>query len=258
MIGINQDDKADGRGKAGLTFQAISYITENSPMNTAPSNSGGWRDSQLRKDLNDNKSGIIWNAIASDDFKNNITPVIKITNNNANGGKSNSSNTSNASSITSDKLWILSPSEMGMPVVSKKGMIIANRTSIQTDVDVHVYDGDSRYDNTVKYNGYGNKYREWHIEEDYLYSNDSYQWWMLPTGDRKINGNQSYHDTDSYSYCNVAIGLNPSSNKDCYNAAFWLRSADNNSYFHWTFANFAAIYSYNHYERCNVIPAFSF
>lgn len=45
------------------------------------------------------------------------------------------------------------------------------------------------------------------------------------------NGNQAYHNTDSYSYCDLATNSNPSTNKNCaykdYN--YWLR-ADSDYY----------------------------
>lgn len=144
MIGINQDNRADGTGKAGLTFQAIGYYTIRGRMNNSDLNAGGWRDTLLRKNLNDESTGTIWNAIQSTDFKNNIAPVLKTTNNSAyayNRGDYNSGNTSNASNITVDKLFILSPSEIGMLIMN--GYNVANGN--QNNVNAHYYNGNNEH-----------------------------------------------------------------------------------------------------------------
>jgi len=215
LIGINQDNRADGTGKAGLTFQAIGHYHIESSMDTV--GSGGWRDSQLRKKLNDESTGTIWNSIQSTDFKNNITPVLKTTNNSAN---SDSYDTSNALSITTDKLWILSPSEMSMPIINID----------DDDANVHYYDVNSLYRSTIKLSKDDNFYL--YIKYNYLYAGNAYQWWMLPAGSRKMNnGNQAYHNTDSYSYC-VLLNAGAPSNKECrIFGSYWLRSHLNNDYF---------------------------
>ena len=231
LIGINQDNRADGTGKAGLTFQATDYIRGR--MNSHYTNSGGWRDSMLRKNLNDESTGTIWNAIQSTDFKNNITPVLKITNNNAYiHGKCyycysdyNSTNTSNASSITVDKLYILSPSEMGMPII-KNYKILDSCNNSQLNANVHYYDSNT-YKNTIKSSRDGNTTNCWVAAFNYIYDGDAYQWWMLPAGSRKMsNGNQAYHNTDSYSYsyCAIISAKYDPSTGDCYNELYYLRS----------------------------------
>ena len=200
LIGINHDNRADGSGKAGLTFQAIGYYTIRGRMNNSDLNAGGWRDTLLRKNLNDESTGTIWDAIQSTNFKNNIAPVLKTTNNSAyayNRGDYNSGNTSNASSITVDKLFILSPSEIGMPIMNGYHVAYGNQN------------------NAIKSSSNGNS-GVWSSEKSYIYSGDTYKWWMLPAGSRKMsNGNQAYHNTDSYSYCALATSSNPSINKSC-------------------------------------------
>ena len=233
LIGINQDNRADGSGKSGLTFQAINHYNIKSMMIVEfYPNVIGWRDSMLRNDLNDESTGAIWNTIQSTDFKNNITPVLKTTNNNAN---SKSSTNANASSITVDKLWILSPSEMGMPVIKNYKTIYGPRYGHgenQSDANVHYYDSDT-YMNTIKSSNDGdNNYsdtdnpRYWYTEYHYLYASDTYQWWMLPAGTQISYGKQAYHNTDLYSYCSL-IHNKPSANKTCYwdNDTYWLRSS---------------------------------
>lgn len=118
LIGILHDDKADGSGrKAGLTFMAWNALPKAYCMNgTMPSsdsttycssngstNKGGWRDSNLRKWMN---NGEIWNQFPTD-FQNNVTPVLKQTNNMAYGSSSGSS-----ASATADKVWLVSYREL--------------------------------------------------------------------------------------------------------------------------------------------------
>ena len=259
LIGINQDNRADGTGKAGLTFQAIGNYSIESSMNTTHSSSGGWRDSMLRKNLNDESTGTIWNAIRSTDFKNNITPVLKTTNNDNNKGK----NTSNASSTTIDKLFILSPSEMGMPIIKNYSVII-DYTNGQKNANVHYYDLDS-YNNTIKSSDYGNSYG-WYAAFDYIYAGNAYQWWMLPAGNRtdyittdgRTSEQQAYHNTDSYSYCTLTTSSNPSSKNAYvdYFASFMLRSyANSNSITR--FSVYFGLYANSGIEG-SVILAFSF
>lgn len=248
---ITGEPDSDGTGKAGLTFQAISSYNIESSMNTTRSNSGGWRDTILRKNLNDESTGIIWNAIQSTDFKNNITPVLKITNNNY-----SNKNTSNASNITVDKLYILSPSEMGMPIM-RNYYNIYSYNEYQRNANMHYYDLDS-YNNTIKSSGDGNNHY-WFTALDYIYAGDAYQWWMLPAGSRKMNnGNHAYHNTDSYSYCAVAIGTNPSSKNSNHDAAFWLRSPRDSSFFAHFNCYYGDIDNGASYDGNGVVPAFSF
>ena len=117
LIGILHDDKADGSGrKAGLTFMAWNALPKAYCMNgTMPGNDstttcsggstnrGGWRDSNLRKWMN---NGEIWNQFPTD-FQNNVTPVLKQTNNMAYGSSSGSS-----ASATADKVWLVSYREL--------------------------------------------------------------------------------------------------------------------------------------------------
>lgn len=228
-------------------------------MNATNSSAGGWRDSELRKSMN---GGIIWNVFPPE-FKDNVAAVSKATNNPA---RSNRDKDSDAVSQTADKLWILSPSEMGLPISKQGAMMDLYDSDDQTGADVHVYGGDGGYDDTVKAAGDGRSTGSgityyWRSEKHYLYSNDVYQWWMLPSGDRKMSdGNQSYHNTDSYSYCAVARGSNPSSNTSCgRGGSFWLRSPHViNSYFA-IFSSFTGrLYSNDASYSRGVVPAFSF
>lgn len=258
LVGINQSDRSDGLGKAGLTFQAVYQIPSpyhyhydsywdnlfKSKINQPWTNAGGWHGSYLRNSMN---NGIIWMVFPSD-FKDNVTAVNKITNNHVNPI---------AMSATVDKLWIMSPSEMGMPIMN--GYRIAGGNKVNTDV--HVYGSDGRYDDTVKSTDYNN-YNSWHSSKYYLYSNDAYQWWMLPSGDRKMSdGNQSYHNTDSYSYCSVAANEDPSlsSKYSCWRGDFWLRSpTSRDGVFSLFEGSGGCLSSANVHESYGIVPAFSF
>lgn len=108
LIGMNHDDKADGTGKAGLTFMATdaSKIPAHAmfTLNYTDVN-GGWRDTDLRKQMN---SGDIW-TLMPQEFQSNISPVIKITDNGpATGSYYKKANVSS----TVDKLWLISYNEL--------------------------------------------------------------------------------------------------------------------------------------------------
>ena len=103
IIGINHDDLADDSGKAGLTFLTTSAIIS-SRMNATDTSAGGWEKSELRQKMN---SGEIWNLMPGD-FKSKVKPVKKLTNN-VGGGNANKNA---AVTATSDKLFLLSYSEI--------------------------------------------------------------------------------------------------------------------------------------------------
>ncbi len=84
---------------SGLTFQAVHSLPMAYQMNTSDSNSGGWAQMSLRTSMN---SGTIYNL-----FDTNFTSQLKsVTKVSAIGGASTSTTT------TSDKLWIMSYSEL--------------------------------------------------------------------------------------------------------------------------------------------------
>lgn len=103
IIGINHDDLADGSGKTGLTFLAASTGIK-SRVNATNTNAGGWEKSELRAKMN---SGEIWNLMPAD-FQSKVKSVRKLTNN-VGGG---SANKDAAVSATSDRLFLLSYSEI--------------------------------------------------------------------------------------------------------------------------------------------------
>lgn len=103
IIGINLDDPAGGSGKAGLTFLTTTTGIW-SPMNAIDTNAGGWEKSELRQKMN---SGKIWNLMPSD-FQSKVKAVKKLSNNVGGGDE----NKNAAVTATSDKLFLLSYSEI--------------------------------------------------------------------------------------------------------------------------------------------------
>ena len=104
IIGINHDDLAEGSGKAGLTFLATNTAVGTSRMNPTSTTVGAWEKSELRQKMN---SGEIWNLMPSD-FQSKVKAVKKLTNN-VGGG---SENKNAAVTATTDKLFLLSYSEI--------------------------------------------------------------------------------------------------------------------------------------------------
>lgn len=103
IIGINHDDLVDGSGKAGLTFWTTSMAIE-SRMNASQTNVGGWEKSELRAKMN---SGDIWNLMPSE-LQSKVKVVKKLTNNVGGGDKNKNASVT----ATSDKLFLLSNSEI--------------------------------------------------------------------------------------------------------------------------------------------------
>lgn len=105
LIGILHDDKADGSGrKAGLTFMAWNALPKAYAMNKSLTNKGGWRDSLLRNQMN---NGEIWDQFPTD-FQNNVTPVLKQTNN----MPYPTYIVGPSASATADKVWLVSYREL--------------------------------------------------------------------------------------------------------------------------------------------------
>ena len=101
IVGFNHDDRADGKGKAGITFMVCGTPVLSDSINEDGSNTGGWKDSDVRKSLN--KKVL---ASMPKDLKKNIVKVTKLTN--------NAGVTTDASSVTStdDSLWLPSLVEL--------------------------------------------------------------------------------------------------------------------------------------------------
>lgn len=109
VVGILQDDKADGSGKAGLSF-ITKECYANHRMNATETNSGGWRDSEMRSWLN--STVLDW---FPSDIKEHIVEVKKLTNN---VGRTE---TADSVSETADRIWLFSWAEMFGPVTWNEG-----------------------------------------------------------------------------------------------------------------------------------------
>lgn len=101
IIGINHDDLADGTGKAGSTFEAISNAIGQQRMNATDTNAGGWEKSELRGRLN---SGDLW-ALLPSELQSKAKAVTKMTDNKADCNYGDPS-------ATTDKALLLSMAEV--------------------------------------------------------------------------------------------------------------------------------------------------
>lgn len=98
IIGKNHDDLSDGTGKAPLTFQLHDCYATTYAMNSSNTNSGGWRDCQMRTQTMPELK-----ALMPAEVQAGIRPVNKLT---SAGNKSSSIQT------TDDKLFLLSEIEI--------------------------------------------------------------------------------------------------------------------------------------------------
>lgn len=100
LVGIRQDQRADGSGVAGLTFMA--YMVSEQPMCSTSSCAGGWAASALRSWLESEST----RSLLPDEMISVIVPVTKLTN--------NTGLTSAVSSVTTtdDSLWVFSAHEL--------------------------------------------------------------------------------------------------------------------------------------------------
>lgn len=110
IIGINHDNLADGRGKAGITFATtLAGDDIKTRMNDTNTTEGGWEKSEIRSKMN---SGEIWNLMPAE-LQSKVRTVTKVSNNvgarvPAGGGVAQPV----TATETSDKLFLLSYSEI--------------------------------------------------------------------------------------------------------------------------------------------------
>lgn len=99
LVGVLHDERADGGGRAGLTF-CLSTLAMR-PMNDTQTTDGGWEGSGLRSWLS--TEGM---ALLPDDLRGLVVPVTKLTN--------NVGVTSDEASVTAtaDSLWLFSAHEV--------------------------------------------------------------------------------------------------------------------------------------------------
>ncbi|MBO7675055.1 MAG: hypothetical protein J6S63_08610 [Atopobiaceae bacterium] len=100
LAGIRHDDRADGAGKAGLTFMTVGAL-DIRPMNNEDTVAGGWEGSALRAWLGTEALGMF-----DEDFVDALVEVNKLTN--------NIGFTEAVESVTStpDRLWVFSVREV--------------------------------------------------------------------------------------------------------------------------------------------------
>ena len=133
IVGMNHDDKSDGTGKAGLTWQFTGLLYDSyamhgqnkyvadSPYNT---NNGGWRDTILRKWMNPDEltegtsimdgevdDNRVWSNVPAS-LQNSIVAVDKLSKNRDDGTATNATLKTIPTTATSDKLWIMSYPEI--------------------------------------------------------------------------------------------------------------------------------------------------
>ena len=101
IIGINQDDLADGSGKAGLAFESTNNAMGDQRINATETSAGGWEKSELRGRLN---TGDLWSLLPGE-LQSKVKSVTKMTNNSDDGS-------TESSSATTDKVFLLSTTEI--------------------------------------------------------------------------------------------------------------------------------------------------
>ena len=101
IVGFNHDDRSDGKGKAGITFLIADASPAKLAMNKDGSNTGGWKDSDLRRSIRTEVNWCLPQAL-----KSNIVRVKKLSN--------NAGVTTDPSSVTStdETVWLPSMVEL--------------------------------------------------------------------------------------------------------------------------------------------------
>ena len=235
LVGINVDNRADGRGKAGLTFMTTTYIGE-SATNIADTinNFGGYRDVRNRKDFNERRYK---NTISSDVYQY-LTPILKIQDNQADYVTNNDMHSATSNAIV-EKITIPSPLELNMNI--SHGKIGGSSYNGLTPTGIKQY----------------NPKDFWGARYGYLYSgNAPYEYYQNNTSDvgeycKLIKGDGTY--SHKWGSCN---------NVSDRNTYIWLRSAVPNNFNHFaTFSNFAGslfMEAPNKLKTGHVTPLFSF
>ena len=131
IVGMNHDDKSDGTGKAGLTWQFTGLLYnyyamhgKNSYSADYNTNNGGWRDTILRKWMNpddltegtsimdgETDDNRVWRNVPAS-LQSSIVAVDKFSKNRDDGTVTNADLKNIAATATSDKLWIMSYPEI--------------------------------------------------------------------------------------------------------------------------------------------------
>lgn len=135
VLGVLQDEKAHGAGKAGITFQ-FSEPVGKQPMNNESRNEGGWKTSEMRLWVNsDFRNEINRNIIGDINLTNYIVAVEKIA--------ETSNRPDSVPDTTVDDFWIQSLSEFErthnkLPVETSQIIDYSKRPTISS---VEIVDG---------------------------------------------------------------------------------------------------------------------
>ena len=105
IIGFVHDDRADGAGKAGITFQFATSLGTSAMSRGRDGNEGGWEQCVARDHLRGDR--LEW---LPDDLLEAIVPVTKMTNNVGEGDPHNIGMV--PATATEDSLWLLSAVEV--------------------------------------------------------------------------------------------------------------------------------------------------
>lgn len=105
IIGFVHDDRADGAGKAGITFQFATSLGISAMSRGRDGNEGGWEQCVAREHLRGDR--LEW---LPDDLLEAIVPVTKMTNNVGEGDPHNIGMV--PATATEDSLWLLSAIEV--------------------------------------------------------------------------------------------------------------------------------------------------
>ena len=105
IIGFVHDDRADGAGKAGITFQFATSLGTSAMSRGRDGNEGGWEQCVAREHLRGDR--LEW---LPDDLLEAIVPVTKMTNNVGEGDPHNIGMV--PATATEDSLWLLSVVEV--------------------------------------------------------------------------------------------------------------------------------------------------
>ena len=184
LVGVNADNRADGKGKAGLTFMTTTYVGEaDTSLADTLNNSGGYRDVRNRKDYNEGR----YKSTISSDVYQYLTPVLKTQDNQAKGEMSNWQHSATSNAIV-EKVSMPSPLELNMNVTRYGG---GNYNNGPTPSGIN-------QSNPQKY---------WYAYYNYLYSgNAPYEYYQNNTSDvseycKLVKGSEGLESNELYDAC---------------------------------------------------------
>ena len=103
ILGFNHDDKADGSGKAGITFGMKNLLATKYSMNSSNTNAGGWNSSAMRSST----MATLLSQLPSD-----LRAVIKSVSKKAMVGGGSSSSPATSVQASTDSIWLLAVAEL--------------------------------------------------------------------------------------------------------------------------------------------------